>query len=585
MCSPFTWSHQEGCIEAGGIAHLMINYSPKVAGIQSFTSLHVCIPVNMKHLKLKIKGECLGPKVFLSQATMCFGVVTAGGKKSQTAELRNGAVVAATFCMLLDTESNVFLVEPIRGVVKACSSLLIHFTFQPESCLSYHVCAACIVHHQGPVFLDLLGTCHSADEMPPLLLPCQLDLANSHQFHNLSHWPPFPVPFKGIPSLDGVHGALKPIKVYQSGLSSPRCLAFKDSGSENDQHSFSTPVQGTVNPGKLVFPPVIPGNVSYRTLVLRNPSCKPLSFLFICDTCPGLTAWPVCGAIPAGGFLVCVLQANPSHSGCQHFHLPVCFDHGSRYAQYVDVTVIADEPRVEIEGGKKIFFLPTCLGLVHRHDVTVQNTCALPLHYHWTLPQCKDAFLSVIPVSGNMLPREEKSFTWHFEPRKERKFVLSPKLLLWPSCPPTGTEITENATYQLQIHACGIKGSLTAESSPMDLGVMAVGDTKVEKVTLVNNGACDLTFVLSITQKISRSCDPFPGTTCKILDPQQVSSSHQESVDLTISETRGHIPLRCKLVFLIAAGPTCQGLYSWVIHWQAIDLQGVLAETYSQLLK
>uniref|UniRef100_UPI00358F95A4 cilia- and flagella-associated protein 65 n=1 Tax=Myxine glutinosa TaxID=7769 RepID=UPI00358F95A4 len=582
LSSPFTWKEQEGSIEAGGMAHLTIHYSPKVVGMASFTSLHVCIPGNRTQLKLKIKGQCLGPQVFISQPTMCIGVVPAGGKKSHVAELKNGAAVAATFYMLLDTESNVFSVEPTSGVVKAWSSLLLRFTFQPESCLSYHVRAACIVHHQGPVFLDLLGTCHSADEMPPLLVPCQLDLANSQQLPNLSHWPPFTVPFKGISSLDHAPGALQPIQMYQSGLSSLRCLALKDSGSQNDHlRSFSPPGQGTVNPVTLVFPAVIPGNASYRTLLLRNPSCKPLSFFLICDACPGLTAWPACGTIPVGGLLVCVLRANPSHSGCRHFHLPVCFDHDSPYAQYVEVTIIADEPRVETEGGKKIFFIPTCLGLVHERDVSMQNTCALPLHFRWTVPQCKDAFLSVMPVSGNMLPGEEKSCTWQFEPRKERKFVLSPKLLLWPSGSPTETEVAQNSKYQLQIHACCTKGSLTAESSVIDLGIMAVGDTKMEKVTIINNGSCDLTFVLSIAQRISKSFDPCRGTTCKMLDPQQVSSSHHEPIDLMLSETRGHIPVRCKLVFLVAAGPTRQGLYSWTICWQPIDLQGRAITTCS----
>ena len=50
--------------------------------------------------------------------------------------------------------------------------------------------------------------------------------------------------------------------------------------------------------------------------------------------------------------------------------------------------------------------------------------------------------------------------------------------------------------------------SLQAQEEQVDVGNILVGSTKSCEVTLFNNGACSLLYVLSVEQMITGPCDP-----------------------------------------------------------------------------
>lgn len=50
--------------------------------------------------------------------------------------------------------------------------------------------------------------------------------------------------------------------------------------------------------------------------------------------------------------------------------------------------------------------------------------------------------------------------------------------------------------------------ALQAQEEQVDVGNILVGSTESCEVTLFNNGACSLVYVLSIEQMITGPCDP-----------------------------------------------------------------------------
>ena len=96
------------------------------------------------------------------------------------------------FCFQFDIDcsESVFKFERTTGLLKANTQQTIILTFVPQHPINYHRRVTCMIHNQGPLFLDLLGTCHSELVKPAVLLARHLDNYKTHVERGFSVYPP-----------------------------------------------------------------------------------------------------------------------------------------------------------------------------------------------------------------------------------------------------------------------------------------------------------------------------------------------------------------------------------------------------------
>ncbi|KAI1899114.1 hypothetical protein AGOR_G00058210 [Albula goreensis] len=140
---------------------------------------------------LKLRGTCSGPEVSLSATVVDFGCVPLGGEAWRTVEISNSA--AAEACFQFDTDAtghSVFTVTPPCGTLPGNSRLTLRVRFCPQHPIPHHRRAPCLLLHRDPLFLDMIGTCHSEQQKPAILKPEHLDRYHLHLARGLTCYPP-----------------------------------------------------------------------------------------------------------------------------------------------------------------------------------------------------------------------------------------------------------------------------------------------------------------------------------------------------------------------------------------------------------
>ena len=90
----------------------------------------------------------------------------------------------------IDCGESIFKFERTSGVIKANTQQTIILRFVPQHPINYYRRITCMIHNQGPLFLDLLGTCHSELVKPAVLLAKHLENYLTHVERGFSVYPP-----------------------------------------------------------------------------------------------------------------------------------------------------------------------------------------------------------------------------------------------------------------------------------------------------------------------------------------------------------------------------------------------------------
>ncbi|CAI9729171.1 Hypothetical predicted protein [Octopus vulgaris] len=118
---------------------------------------------------IKCVGYSEGPTVHFRYGHINFQIARLGSKARKTCSIVNNSQVAITYKFLIDNENSVFSLDKSYGCVPAKSTEKITIEFTPQSPIAYYRKLICLVHNQEPIFLDVLGTCHSAQVKPYFL--------------------------------------------------------------------------------------------------------------------------------------------------------------------------------------------------------------------------------------------------------------------------------------------------------------------------------------------------------------------------------------------------------------------------------
>ncbi|XP_072541753.1 cilia- and flagella-associated protein 65 isoform X2 [Salminus brasiliensis] len=140
---------------------------------------------------LKVTGSCIGPLVSLSSSVVDFGCVEVGGEAIRIIHIINSSTVLAHYQFDMDPGSHsVFTLDKPSGTLAANSSLTLRLRFCPHHPIAYHKRPACLILHREPLFLDLIGTCHSEQLKPAILYPRHLRVYRLNLLRGLTCYPP-----------------------------------------------------------------------------------------------------------------------------------------------------------------------------------------------------------------------------------------------------------------------------------------------------------------------------------------------------------------------------------------------------------
>uniref|UniRef100_A0A8C5PZC7 Coiled-coil domain containing 108 n=1 Tax=Leptobrachium leishanense TaxID=445787 RepID=A0A8C5PZC7_9ANUR len=180
----------QALIPAQETLRIPLHFRPRIVGMESVDYFHV-IPVgNFTKSTFKVSGTCQGPSVSLLKSVLNFGLVNLGEQVLRTFELTNSSDVAAPYQLHIGSKESVFSFDPHGGVIGPQQTQTLKVIFSPSHPIPYYRSVACLIHHQEPLFLDLIGTCHSDTDKPAIVLPKHLPLYRMNLMRGLTAYPP-----------------------------------------------------------------------------------------------------------------------------------------------------------------------------------------------------------------------------------------------------------------------------------------------------------------------------------------------------------------------------------------------------------
>ncbi|KAM8934038.1 LOW QUALITY PROTEIN: cilia- and flagella-associated protein 65 [Pelodytes ibericus] len=181
---------EHGVVPAHGKLRIPIQFRPRIAGMENVDYFHV-IPVgNLTKSVLKVSGSCQGPRVSLRKSLLNFGVVNLGEQILRILEVTNSSDVPAHYQLIIDSKESVFSFDQPCGIIGPWETKTLQVIFSPLHPIPHYRRVACLIHHQNPLFVDLIGTCHTDLEKPAILLPKHLSLYRKNMMRGLTAYPP-----------------------------------------------------------------------------------------------------------------------------------------------------------------------------------------------------------------------------------------------------------------------------------------------------------------------------------------------------------------------------------------------------------
>ncbi|XP_048049329.1 LOW QUALITY PROTEIN: cilia- and flagella-associated protein 65 [Megalobrama amblycephala] len=191
MESVFHCEVHEGKIAPHSVLKVPVCFSPLT--VDSISVDYLCLTCHgaVSEDLLKVSGTCIGPIVSLSTSILDFGCVEEGTEVTHNVQIINTSTVLAHYQFDVDTGSHsVFSVDKPCGSLPGSSKLTLRVKFRPHHPIAYHKTMTCLLLHREPLFLDLIGTCHSEQLKPAILKPRHLSVYRLNLLRGLTCYPP-----------------------------------------------------------------------------------------------------------------------------------------------------------------------------------------------------------------------------------------------------------------------------------------------------------------------------------------------------------------------------------------------------------
>ncbi|XP_023786926.1 cilia- and flagella-associated protein 65 isoform X4 [Cyanistes caeruleus] len=299
------------------------------------------------------------------------------------------------------------------------------------------------------------------------------------------------------------------------------------------------------------FPPVVCDTDSYCSMLLCNTSTSLITFSVGQTACPSVLVKPSSGHIIPGGHQIFFLSTHPVNTVFQKHALPLELNSYPAYTKEIVLQSCGQSLLLLLEGDGNLYFKPLHIGTSSKRMYTIKNCTRLPVVFTWKIHQSDSKVLSVSPTEGVLQPYEAMAQAWTFTPDKETKYVLRAMVFVrWKSPDPASSK---GVHYVLRVIGEGALGTMRAQKEHLDLGNILVGDQKSCSIVLLNDGICNLNYILSVEQLITGPCDP-----------EEVRS---DPLALELEHSGGTIPARSKAFVQIKVRPVRRLHYTWSIKY------------------
>ncbi|XP_054827614.1 cilia- and flagella-associated protein 65 [Eublepharis macularius] len=186
----FSCGVTQATVSAGGKLIIPLHFRPHIVGMKNVDYFTVAPAGNVTHSVLKVTGSCKGPGVSLQHPFVYFSCINLGESLTQPLNITNTSDVPAFYQFDIDSRQSIFSFDHPCGILAGMSTITLKVTFQPTYPMIYYRRVVCLVHHQDPLFLDLLGTCHSDTMKPEILKLKDLTRYRTHMARGLTFYPP-----------------------------------------------------------------------------------------------------------------------------------------------------------------------------------------------------------------------------------------------------------------------------------------------------------------------------------------------------------------------------------------------------------
>ncbi|XP_028847047.1 cilia- and flagella-associated protein 65 isoform X2 [Denticeps clupeoides] len=182
---------REGLVSPGSSVRVPVSFAPVAVDTCSVDYLSLSCPGAPGRRLLKLTGSGCGPAVSLGASVVDFGRVDEGQGAERSVRLTNSGTAEAHYQFDVGTDGHsVFVLDRPCGTVPAHGSTALRLHFRPRHPVTHHRRVACVLLHQDPLFLDLIGTCHSEHLKPAALAPRHLRVYQLHLRRGLTCYPP-----------------------------------------------------------------------------------------------------------------------------------------------------------------------------------------------------------------------------------------------------------------------------------------------------------------------------------------------------------------------------------------------------------
>ncbi|XP_023385489.1 cilia- and flagella-associated protein 65 [Pteropus vampyrus] len=179
-----------GIVPPGEKKYVSVFFHPETLDVRTMDYLSIMPSGCAAQTLLKVIGFCRGPDVSLQHNCIDFSWVNLRERSEQPLWIENKSDCTAYFQFAIDCRESVFSIRPTFGTLVGKARMTLHCTFQPTHPIIYFRRVACLIHHQDPLFLDLIGTCHSDSTKPAILRPQHLAWYRTHLVRGLTLYPP-----------------------------------------------------------------------------------------------------------------------------------------------------------------------------------------------------------------------------------------------------------------------------------------------------------------------------------------------------------------------------------------------------------
>ncbi|XP_023578883.1 cilia- and flagella-associated protein 65 isoform X2 [Octodon degus] len=186
----FSCSLSHGIVPPGEKKNVSVFFHPKTVGSRAIDYFFITPAGSASQTLLQVVGFSTGPAVSLQHYCINFSWVNFTESSEQTLWIENQSDCVAYFQFAIDCKESVFSIRPHFGTLVGKARMTLHCTFQPTHPIICFRRVACLIHHQDPLYLDLIGTCHSDSTKPTVLTPQHLSWYRTHLARGLTLYPP-----------------------------------------------------------------------------------------------------------------------------------------------------------------------------------------------------------------------------------------------------------------------------------------------------------------------------------------------------------------------------------------------------------